>query len=237
LITGNTFTYCQSEYGAALGIMSQAHATAEDNTFDSNTSSNWGGAICVRDTSTATVSGNRLYHNSATGSGGAIVCQNECEADIDGNIFWDNEADYGGALSVSMVSVARCSDNTFYDNAAPLAGASIQSYTGSRVRMWRCIVAASSGAAALQCSDWGTAPIDCNNFWDNDSDYDGCSPGPNDFYTDPMLCDPDHGNFYIDCISPCNGFAGCGLVGALGVGCGATATRTTTWGAVKALYR
>ena len=73
--------------------------------------------------------------------------------------------------------------------------------------------------------------------WLNDSDYDGCSAGPNDFYLDPLLCDPDHGNFMLDCQSPCANHPICGLVGALDVGCGATRVQSATWSQIKAIYR
>jgi len=54
---------------------------------------------------------------------------------------------------------------------------------------------------------------------------------------DPLLCDPEAGDFQIDCQSPCNVHPGCSMVGALGVGCGSTRTEPTTWGAIKAMHK
>jgi hypothetical protein len=237
LITDNIFTDCRSEYGAALAVVSHADPTVEANTFDTNISTKWGGAICLRDTASAHIKGNRIYHNVASGTGGGIQVQKDSEADIIENVMWDNSADYGGAVSISLDSFGRCVNNTFYANTAAHKGSSIQSYTGSMVRVLRCIVAASSGPAAVHCWGLGSAVVDCNDFWANDSDYYGCAPGPSDFYLDPLLCDPDYGNFYIDCISPCNGHPGCGTVGALPVGCGATGAEPTTWGRIKTRWR
>ena len=53
-----------------------------------------------------------------------------------------------------------------------------------------------------------------------------------------MFCDPDEMNFYISTISPCapGNSGGCGLIGALEVGCMPTATARASWGKVKNLY-
>jgi hypothetical protein len=89
--------------------------------------------------------------------------------------------------------------------------------------------------------------LDCNCFWLNDSNYLGCTAGPNDFRGDPRFCGPDEGDFSIDDASPCapeNSPGTCGLIGAESVGCSSAgirfpepATGRTSWGGVKALYR
>ncbi len=59
---------------------------------------------------------------------------------------------------------------------------------------------------------------------------------------DPIFCDPVNHNYFLHVDSPClpgNHPAGydCGLIGALGEGCGATPTRMATWGQLKGHYR
>jgi len=61
------------------------------------------------------------------------------------------------------------------------------------------------------------------------------------FSLDPLFCDPENGDYKLDCNSPClpgNHPDGvdCGLIGALGQGCGATAVEQTSWGRIKALF-
>jgi Periplasmic copper-binding protein (NosD) len=59
---------------------------------------------------------------------------------------------------------------------------------------------------------------------------------------DPQFCGVvDSGNYHLQADSPCapgNHPEGgdCGLIGAVGVGCGAVPTRTVTWGSIKAIY-
>ncbi len=68
----------------------------------------------------------------------------------------------------------------------------------------------------------------------------GCFLAHSNFDADPLFCGPT--NYYLRDDSPCapgnhpDGFD-CGLIGPLPVGCGAVSIETTTWGAVKALYK
>ena len=54
-----------------------------------------------------------------------------------------------------------------------------------------------------------------------------------------VICDPDAGDFTIRSNSPCAppGLTGCGLVGALDVGCGPVSVDEASWGKIKAAYR
>ncbi|MEZ4655083.1 MAG: hypothetical protein R3E12_16195 [Candidatus Eisenbacteria bacterium] len=60
---------------------------------------------------------------------------------------------------------------------------------------------------------------------------------------DPMLCDPEHGDYHLAEGSPLAGpfndgeHDACeGPIGAFGVGCKATPVISTSWGAIKAKY-
>ncbi len=92
----------------------------------------------------------------------------------------------------------------------------------------RSIFARIRGGAAITCSPGVKNDIDCNDLWDNDVDYLSCDPGPNDIAADPLFCSPAGGDYRLNAASPCappNSPAECGLIGALGVGCGALASR------------
>jgi len=56
---------------------------------------------------------------------------------------------------------------------------------------------------------------------------------------DPLFCDPENGDFTLDCNSPCaaENSPECGQIGAWPVGCGPTPVMDTTWGAIKSLFR
>jgi hypothetical protein len=94
-----------------------------------------------------------------------------------------------------------------------------------------------TGVDAAGC--YSRPTLDCNLFWSNSTDYSGFVPGPNDFYEDPLFCNPDAGDYTLEECSPCVDGYGCGQVGAYGVGCpcGGVATAPTTWGAIKSMYR
>lgn len=65
-----------------------------------------------------------------------------------------------------------------------------------------------------------TALVDCSNIWNSGSPIGGRG----NFSADPMFCDPENGDFSIHADSPCQSenSGGCGLVGALSTGCGAS---------------
>jgi hypothetical protein len=135
-----------------------------------------------------------------------------------------------------MSSNVVCENNTFYGNKSNESASAIGVYNFAVLDMRNCIIASSSGPAAVYCWEGGTATLDCNDYWANDSDFEACAPGPHDFFLDPLLCDPENNEFRLDCQSPCVNWPGCGLVGALGVGCEPTEAEPTTWGSIKALY-
>jgi hypothetical protein len=84
----------------------------------------------------------------------------------------------------------------------------------------------------------------CNDFYLNTTNYNGCSAGATDFYSDPIFCfqtPPSPGLFYLHNTSPClTAINSCGqTVGAFtsGPGCSGTPVEGMTWGKIKSLYR
>jgi len=69
--------------------------------------------------------------------------------------------------------------------------------------------------SAVGCNDW---------FGNSLGDVQGLPPASGDFTADPRFCDPAGGDFHLAAGSPLVDRAGCGQVGALGVGCSVTAT-------------
>ena len=76
------------------------------------------------------------------------------------------------------------------------------------------------------------------------SDIKSGWPGSGNLSADPLFCGPAAGDFTLDAASPCLDAPGCDLVGGFGQGCDGFRThvaegqiQTSSWGAIKALYR
>ena len=126
----------------------------------------------------------------------------------------------------------------------PEGGAGIYCAT-SEPSLFNTIVAFNRDGEAILCDpEWPCFPTIscCDIFGNEDGDWIGCIAdqyGINgNISEDPLFCDPDAGDFHLHCTSPCAPAQqpDCGLIGALGVGCGATATVPTTWGAIKSIF-
>ena len=98
------------------------------------------------------------------------------------------------------------------------------------------------GIWAYDCPD-----VTCNDSWGNlGSDYyfDDVGDTTGNISQDPLFCSPDEHDYSIASESPCapEHSGGCGLIGALDVGCVYTAVpqgsrEETTWGAIKKMFR
>jgi hypothetical protein len=80
----------------------------------------------------------------------------------------------------------------------------------------------------------------CNVFWNNETaDTHGFELDPTDRIIDPLFCDPDSGDLTVSSESPClpANSLGCGLIGALGQGCGVVSIAPQSWGSIKSMYR
>lgn len=132
----------------------------------------------------------------------------------------------GGSITLRNQTIAHCATGARFAAATSIFTRNI---------VYSCGV-------GTECAG-GIASIDCNDFFLNTVDYSGCVPGATDFYLDPMFCFwkaplP----YYLHSASPCLVTTSnpCGVrVGAIvtAAGCTGTAVESTTWGAIKGLYR
>jgi hypothetical protein len=104
------------------------------------------------------------------------------------------------------------------------------------------VIAGCVGATAIEVLGFQGAVIDvgCNDFWDNpDGDYTQGYPGTQDFFADPLFCDPESGDLELQSASVCaeENNAVCGQIGAYGIGCGTVSIQRESWGGIKAKYR
>jgi hypothetical protein len=148
----------------------------------------------------------------------------------------------GGAHCLEEGVFERC---TFVGNTAPAGSAiQVQRNLPAETRVENSILALGLGGAAVACSGQHTVRITCSDVFGNaGGDWTGCIAsqyGVNgNIALDPMFCDPAAGDWHLCAESPCApGAGGCGLIGALLVGCSCpTAAAPATWGRVKALGR
>ncbi len=101
--------------------------------------------------------------------------------------------------------------------------------------------------AGIVCVLSSFPAIECNNIYATTLPYGGdCTDqaGINgNISVDPEYCGiAGAANYYLQSDSPCArgnhpDQINCGTIGAFGVGCGNTPVRSTSWGALKTLYR
>ena len=230
-----------SEGGGILLIDALNETTLiEGNEIRGNTAGESGGGVWIGGAN-ATFRGNTLIGNTAVTSAGAVWLGFAGDKELTLNVIAFNSCiGLGGAAWVDQGNTT-VTQNTFYGNAAPDGGAIATGGSGSKY-IGNNILAGSTQGAGLYCTAMGATEVMCNDFWGNagGDQIPACvdDTGHN-LNADPIFCDVEHEDFTLRSDSPCldHNLEGCGLVGALGEGCGATPVRLTTWGSIKARYR
>ncbi len=205
--------------GGAMGCWNFSHPVVLDCCFEGNASGMYGGGgvwcHCSRITlRTCTLSGNSGW------GGGALF-------------LWYSTATLEGCTLVGN----RCD--------VPDRGGGICLWD-SDVMLHNSIIAFSTVGNAIGCLTGSHAALTCCDVYGNaGGDWTGCIADQlgvdGNICADPLFCDPENGDFALDCMSPCAPFtppnAECDLIGAWPVGCGGTPAVKTTWGGVKALFK
>ncbi|HVP56549.1 MAG TPA: right-handed parallel beta-helix repeat-containing protein [bacterium] len=240
VIQGNQFFDCESQFGGAIGCTG-ASAEITDNAFVGNRSWKHGGAVWGNFGASLDVEGNTFSGNQAPSGGGLLVQRSSCGMSY--NVFDGNQADFGGGIVAGLDSHVTCELSTFYGNSATEGGAGIYVTDSGVLEARSCILTACAERSAIECVGTVISTLDCNDLWGNWGDYAGCTPGPMDFHEDPLVCSVAAGAHCLrlqDC-SPCVAHAGCGQVGAYGIGCncggGPSLVVPATWGAIKSMYK
>jgi hypothetical protein len=229
--------------GASAGIFctGESRVTIQRCTFRNNVVSGKGylaGALyCGFGTHTVT---DCAFIENKAGNGGGAACSGG-EAVFNRCLFVDNRAEmWGGAIFVSFSQV-RIENCTLVGNSAGLTSGGIYVDWGS-VEARNTIVAFGPGGGAVFCGNGSVELVCCDIYGNVGGDWTGCiaqqAGVSGNLAADPLFCSMMGEDFHLDEASPCapNHAGDCGLIGALGVGCGATAVAPTTWGRVKATY-
>jgi len=209
-------------YGGGLSCDASDSLKIVECTFSANSATNMGGALQAQASAISVV--DCVFKDNVAWSGGAILASvAPGPVEISGSVFAGNTATsgWGGGIYASGCSppVAGC---TFYDNGAVNGG--VLAVNNAPITIENTILAFSPSGEALYCAGTGSATLTCCDVYGNaGGDWVGCLAGQDsingNFSADPGFCDAAAGDLSIRDTSPCGDAPGCGLVGALGVGC------------------
>src|SRR5213075_323218 len=92
-------------------------------------------------------------------------------------------------------------------------------------------VGAENGGYGMRWAAPEVSAVGCNDWFGNSlGDVQGLPPSSEDVALDPLFCRADSGDFHLQARSHLVNRAGCGVIGALGVGCDVTATTVSRFG-------
>jgi hypothetical protein len=258
--SGSVISCLTIRNGSAVGggglFINGCSPQLKDLTVENCSAESGGGMVLAY--SSSSVSGCTVTGCSAQNAGGGLyvlsgACQFENlrvggnQAELGGGIYFDygspilswsliagNTAVYGPAIYgyYSTVVMGNC---TIVDNDGTYT---ISAGSGSW-QIANTIVSLNSGQAIFG----SVSTLSCSDLWGNSGDWVGGIAGQlginGNISLDPGFCNPAADNWGIDSGSPCapENSGGCGLIGALGVGCGPTSVQETSWGKIKTLFR
>jgi parallel beta-helix repeat protein/predicted outer membrane repeat protein len=162
--------------------------------------------------------------NTAADNAGGIFCRSSSSPLLEGcTIAGNTAAVFGGAVFAWGHSIPTITGSTLYGNAAPYgAGIMVEEFSGATVE--NSIIAFQVSGSAVRCG-FGNVTLSCSDVYGNaGGDWIECIESQygvdGNISADPLFCNPAGGDFTIDADSPCEpGHSGCGLIGALEVGC------------------
>jgi hypothetical protein len=204
-------------FGGAIHVSGSAFAFIEGCTFRDNGGNGGGvgstGSITIKE---CTFTGNSGYSGAAVGTNGGTCL-------VEKSLFYDN-APWGEGGTITVSGSGEIRNNTIAFNGlqnSPSVGG-ITAYSGIALR--NNIVAHNMGVGVF-CELQSSSAITCNDVWDNlgGNYFSQCDRnGINDnFSLDPLFCNANARDLSLYLGSPCASWrTPCGLVGALGIGCG-----------------
>ncbi len=223
-----------------------AHASVQGFTFTGGVASDYGGGIrCDLDSSLRIV--NCVFLENEATHGAGIYCSAASPSLVQ-CAFFRNVAETAGGAVYSHNSFPTLTNCTLFANDAGTwtgTGSGIYA-SGGYPTIENTIIAFGTTGAAVTSVGGNCVGLRCCTLYGNaGGDWVGCIAdqyGINgNISADPLFCDPDNGNFYLQCGSPCAAFTSpnpeCDLIGAWPVGCGGTVVEGTSWSSLKALYR
>jgi hypothetical protein len=187
-----------------------------------------GGGIHVRDGSHLYLSGCRIEHNEAPRAGGVIV-REDGGAELLGNVIVDNEAVWnsGGVWilpDVPTMTPHVVVGNTIAGNITTAGGEGLRINVVQNLTLENNIVARNDCVGG-QVGLFGMTPaMSCNVVYPEAYASDLVQDTSGNIHVDPQFCNQAMGDYAIAETSPAAppNSSGCGLIGALGIGCDLT---------------
>ena len=250
----HTFTRCLFQGNRNVGwlgggiYVDGAIATFDDCQFVGNACSSfgggaagWGSALHFR---------NCVFSENTATAGGGLGEVSTGLDQLDNCVFAHNHAsgftlDAGGGAIWSYHSAAQIRNCTLVANTAQGRGAALLCSGASAPTVDRSIMAFNEGGAVVwvYLNDRLPTLSCCDLFGNENGDWvhqiaDQAGLRGN-FSADPLFCDAAGGTWTVRSDSPCAppGVTGCGLVGALDVGCATVSIQPSTWARIKGVYR
>lgn len=207
----------------------QPAVVVENNKIRNNYAGDSGGGIYNLGEYTE-IRGNLISDNGCHVCGGGVWLGGSIFRE---NLVLNNWADsFGGGVCGGGVEI---SNNTVVGNFTNNFPATAGIHVDQGLALITNNIVANNNGDGIRCSDPQGPPtprVECNDSWGNSGSnytiYSSCdSTTGRNFSADPLFCGAALGDFRISELSPCSPSsplnAGCGLIGALGVGCGTTA--------------
>ncbi len=203
----------------------------------------FGGAIDAF-RSRATIQRCRIQGNEAV-EGGVLrsIDAGSSPLQITASVITNNLSTDSAAFLTQYASTA-LDQLTVADNNSSPTSAVVEIDSGSAL-ITNSIIA--YGGTTLRCDNGGNLTLGCVDLWSPGGLLPNCEGAAQAMNADPRFCDRPGRNYTLREDSPClpgQGPPGCGLIGALDVGCSAAgvgttsaATRSIRWGTLKSLYR
>ncbi|KPJ58855.1 MAG: hypothetical protein AMJ46_13450 [Latescibacteria bacterium DG_63] len=248
IISGNT-AWSGALEGYGGGIFSyNSYPTITGNTISENYAGYTGGGIEIEFVGTSgppwpTIMGNTISGNHAQYYGGGGILIYNSSPTISGNTISGNSCCQGAAIFMDHASPT-VSSNTISGNSAYCSSTgAIHCDNGSFPIISNTIIAftfadyGGGGVPGIYCSASNPTLSNCDIYGNTGGNAICGTDGGGNISADPLFCDQNAGNFYLNCTSPCVNNPGYGLIGAFGIGCGPTAVTETTWGRIKVLFR
>ncbi len=198
---------CDSWYAGGISIPAMSDFVRIDSCIVRNSSGCRAGGLSLRG---GVVRNSLIVGNEALEGGGGILMQG------------------GLRLVIESNTIAR---NRVMGSSDPKVGSGVEIRGGGplqRVTMLGTIVASNAGGAGISCAQCPVMPaVSCTDAWANEGGNYAGFPDPTgtngNISLDPESCDPEMGDYRLRAASPCapeHSPPGCGLIGALPVGCG-----------------
>lgn len=235
VVIGCLFEEC-GRGGTVLSGIGGSSATVRDCVFRGNTENT---PLAVLSMPQAEITRNVFDGNSISVNAAALVVTSSSgHASVEGNVFVGNVA-LSQTPVVSWSTAGEIRGNTFYGNTCPSDRAVVSMNGSWPTTLMNNIFAGNTGGPAFRA--WVSPPQGgCNLFWANaGGDHMGYVPAPTDLFVDPRFCDPEDADLRLMSDSPClpANSGACGLIGALGDGCGTVSVGPSSWARVKDFYR